>query len=194
MLLTWFAPILITFCFFKPYEAWWYLRYLLPAIPALIISALLTMKNILHYFSRSSKFITAKAKVVPAFLLAIILATELYQTKKLNVLEIDENERIYKKSCFLAAGKFPEHSLVLAMQLSGALIYYTKFIPCRWERLSPETFEFLKIKAEAQGYQWYALLFPFEEEEFQKKAPGRWKNIGRLKHVSLWRLIPTPLE
>jgi hypothetical protein len=45
-------------------------------------------------------------------------------------------------------------------------------------------------KAFQRGYAIYALLFPSEENEFQKNAPGAWEKIENFQFVSLWRLTP----
>ena len=41
LLLVWFAAYLLMYCFWGPYEAWWYTRFLIPAFPALVVGAVL---------------------------------------------------------------------------------------------------------------------------------------------------------
>ena len=43
LLVLWFPPFLLLYCFYGPYETWWYSRYLLPAIPALILGMFLSL-------------------------------------------------------------------------------------------------------------------------------------------------------
>lgn len=40
----WLLPCFLFYCFYGPYETWWYTRYLLPAIPALILAMLLAFQ------------------------------------------------------------------------------------------------------------------------------------------------------
>jgi hypothetical protein len=40
----WPLPCFLLYCFYGPYETWWYTRYLLPAIPALILAMLLAFQ------------------------------------------------------------------------------------------------------------------------------------------------------
>jgi hypothetical protein len=36
----------------------------------------------------------------------------------------------------------------------------------------------VKKRAAERGYQWYALLMPFEIEEAQKRLSGKWTKMG----------------
>jgi len=193
LLIAWFLPVFLFYCFYRPDGAWWYLRFLLPGFPALILAGLLTARSVLNVlrerFRRhapSGKWVTAAALLC----LAVILANEVRMIDKLRVFDIDESELAYRQSCEWANERWPEKSVVLATQTSGALAYYTRFIPCRWNLLKPGQFDLIRRRAEEQGYDFYAMLFPFEVEEFLKQIPGRWIKTRSVRQVSLWRLMP----
>jgi hypothetical protein len=187
----WFFPLFSFFCFYKPYEAWWYLRFLLPVIPALILAFLLTVH---HFFESLAKkkprerTIRLIAHLAFSVIVMGILYGEARQVKKLNFLSFGKGESTYRESCLWAKKELPEKSVVICHQLSGALTYYTSFIPCRLDSLDFRKFEYLRPRVESQGYAWYALLFGFEEENFQKKAMGDWVKIGQIKEVGIWKL------
>jgi hypothetical protein len=82
----------------------------------------------------------------------------------------------------------PGQSLVVSMQMSGALKFYTRRLVVRWDAVKPDQWRPLKERATERGYQWYALLQPHEVEEAQRRLPGKWVQIGRLRHISLWRI------
>jgi hypothetical protein len=46
----------------------------------------------------------------------------------------------------------------------------------------------VKKHAADSGYQWYALLWPHEVEEAQKRMGGKWTKLGMLDQFSLWRV------
>jgi hypothetical protein len=46
----------------------------------------------------------------------------------------------------------------------------------------------LRPQVESRGYRWYALLAPFEQEEFSKRLPGRWSEVAKYREVTLWKL------
>jgi hypothetical protein len=72
--------------------------------------------------------------------------------------------------------------------MSGALKYYTNLTPVRWDWLGPGQAPLLRERARAEGYQWFALLFPFEEEGLRKRLPWGWTKMGNLREATLWRL------
>jgi hypothetical protein len=74
------------------------------------------------------------------------------------------------------------------MQMSGALKFYTTRPIVRWDGVTPMQWPEVKKHAADSGYQWYALLWPFEVEEAQKRMGGKWTKLGMLDQFSLWRV------
>ena len=205
LLFFWFFPFLIFYCFYQPYNSWTLLRYLLPALPALIVSALLVLRECMDYFRQkfqasrktlqkprqlSKKILAALPTVIAALLFFLVISTEIIQVRKLKLLDVNEFEAVYKRSCLSIKKTLPEKSVILSLQMSGALAYYTNFLPCLWDQGQSQQFSLIFEKASERGYSIYALLFPSEENEFQKYAPGAWKKIENFEFVSLWRLTP----
>lgn len=76
------------------------------------------------------------------------------------------------------------------MQMSGALKFYTNHPIVWWDFITPENWLEVKKQAAEKGYQWYALLWPWEIEEAQKRISGKWTKLGILEQFSLWRIEP----
>ena len=72
--------------------------------------------------------------------------------------------------------------------MSGGLNFYTERPIVRWDWLDPERLSKVKKHAAERGYQWHALLWPFEVEEAQKRLGGRWTEVGMLGPISLWQI------
>jgi hypothetical protein len=87
-----------------------------------------------------------------------------------------------------AASAVPERSLIVSMQMSGALKYYTNLPIARWDAIRPERFPELRHAVEERGFRWYALLWPFEEADFRRNLPGSWERIATVRDIGLWRL------
>jgi hypothetical protein len=192
LLFFWFAPLFLFFCFYKPYEAWWYLRFFLPGIPALILSFLLVIQSIhtaLIKKGNRRRSLPLVGYVLSALLIGVVFLGEIRQVNKLGILAFDEGERVYKESCLRARREWPEKSIVLSFQMSGALTYYTDFIPCRYDWLDQKRFDDLKQRINRKEYHWYALLFSFEEKAFHQRVTGEWVKIGFLKDVGFWQFI-----
>jgi hypothetical protein len=81
--------------------------------------------------------------------------------------------------------------LVVAMQMSGALGFYTERPIVRWDLLEPKQWSTVKKHAAERGYRWYALLESWEIEGAQKIMGGKWTKLGMLGPFSLWQIEPT---
>ncbi len=188
MLLSWFAVFLLFYGFWGPYETWWYTRNLLPGIPAVILAALLLMRDLRGPLfgegRRHSRFWLPTALI----LFLLILGTEYRLIRRFDVLRIAEGEEIYPNACTWAESKVPPHSLVVSMQMSGALKFYTSLVPVRWDWATPENLDLLRERARARDYQWFALLFPFENSELEKHFPWGWSRVGQFRDLTLWRV------
>jgi hypothetical protein len=197
LLLLWVAAYLLLYCFWGPYEAWWYTRFLLPAFPALVVAAVLVGRDLLRLLPevstgplRSSHLALAAAAV----LLVTVANAEYRRIRQWKPLGIAEGEQIYPLCMDLVRSKVPERSLIVSMQMSGALRYYTDFQPVRWDWLAPGDFAIVREKAQKRGYRLYALLAPFEEQALTDAAPprpglpGKWKFVAQVRDVKLWEL------
>lgn len=191
VLLSWFAVFFLFYCFYGPYEAWWYTRFLLPGIPALVLGAALAARDLV--FSGRSLRRARVRSAAAVLLLAAILFTELRFVDKNRVHEIGKGERIYPDACRMAQRRVPPNAIVLSMQMSGALHYYTDVTFAMWNWLDSERFERLRVSTESRGHRWYALLAPFETEQVWKNLSADWRAIDRVGDVVLWERGASPL-
>jgi hypothetical protein len=190
MLFSWFAVFLLFYSFWGPYETWWYTRYLLPGIPAVILAALVLLRDLRGPLfgegRRHSRFWVPTA----ALLILLVLVFEYRLVRRYDVLRIAEGETTYPETCQWAESKVPPHSLVVSMQMSGALKFYTSLIPVRWDTVQPDQLDLLRERSRARDYQWFALLAPFEKPELEKRFPWGWTPVAQRRGVTLWRCAP----
>ena len=86
-----------------------------------------------------------------------------------------------------ARAHFAPNSVVVAMQATGSLYYYTDFIFVRWDNLHGSDMAAVEDAATRQGRPLVAIAFPFEVAEIQKCMPGHWTKIGEVQRVTFWR-------
>ncbi len=185
LLLMWFGSYLGLYCFWEPYEAWWYTRYLLPAFPAIVVAAVLVARDGLRLCAERSRRL---AVAVAAFLLFSVVFAEVQGFRRWKPLDIAEGEKTYTLAMDLVRSNLPERSLVVSMQMSGSLRYYTDFTPVCWNWLQPGDFETIAARAKEKSYRIYALLVPWEVQTAASRAPGRWTFLARVRDVNLWQL------
>ena len=187
VLLTWFAAFFLFYAFYGPYEAWWYTRFLLPAYPALLLGALLAARDFVVGGAPARRWRTAGA----ALAVVLALAVEIRYVTKEQVHKFYKGERVHPQACAMARRRLPPNAIVLSMQMSGALHYYTDLTYAMWNWMDEARFETLRVSTESRGFRWYALLADFEVPEVEKAHLGEWREIDRVRDVSLREIRTT---
>jgi hypothetical protein len=132
------------------------------------------------------------AAALAALLLAAVLFVEIRYIDRNRVHKFYKGDEIYPRACKMARRRLQGNAIVVSMQMSGALHYYTPITYAMWNWLPPERFAELRVSTESRGHKWYALLAPFEVPEVSKNLPGDWQAIDRTGDVVLWELSPAP--
>ena len=192
LLLLWFGAFFLFYCFYEPFDDWWSTRFLLPGIPAMILAALLVARD-LSALLRGSNTVSAAPRravlrVAGLLLTGAMVVLGVFHIRKFDLLSMKRGEAIYREASLWAAANTPPRGVLLTMQMSGALKYYTDRPIARWDAIAPERFPALRRRFEERGFALYALLWPFEEADFARRLPGNWKRIGTLRDIGLWRL------
>ena len=188
VLLAWFAASFAFYSFYVVYETWWYTRFLLPAIPALILGTLLVLRDA---FGLAEPSTGRGFPLRVGAAVALLLVALTFEYRFLAKEELHKNykgERVYPDACAMAARRLPDEAIVVSMQMSGALHYYTDLTYVMWNALDATRLAELRARTESRGHRWYALLAPFEQVEVTKNLPGRWREIDRTGDVALWEL------
>lgn len=169
-------------------ETWWYLRFLLPAFPAVILMALLGARALLERF--------APAKFQLAIGATLLLSTLIFQARlgrDLHVTDVKHHDLLYVKLTDWMRTNAPANAIVLQMQTSGAFLFYTGFTIVRWDLPPPEAQRQLFHAARAAGRPIYAALFDFEEKEaFGGRLTGEWREMIRIERAAIWQLSDSP--
>jgi hypothetical protein len=193
MLITWFGVFLLFYACYDIYGDWWYTRFLLPAYPAMILGALMTTRDVTGLLKRwVSERNQARLSVVAlAILLAAVLSSERHYIRRFNLFITGDVDSVNAASCLWTDRMLPDQAVVASMEMSGALKFYTRRLIVRWDLIPPDQWQSLKERAAERGHKFYALLMPQEVEEAKKRLPGRWVQMGTLRHMSLWRIETT---
>jgi len=188
--------ILTTFVFYSFYsfthETWWYLRFILPAAPALIIAAMLVLSRLAERFRL--RLFEASAPighlVITLLLLAVVVAPNIVGMRRLYALEGKEGDRSYWMVADWLNHNVPANSVIAAMQNSGSLIAYSPFTVVRWDCITAENFATIRAQLLANHQPLYTALFPFEEADALAKMPGDWKPVAKFLPTTIWQYHP----
>ncbi len=132
----------------------------------------------------------AARRAAATVLILAALAVEVGFLAKERPHKIYKGERFYPEACEMARRRLPPKSIVVSMQMSGALHYYTDLTYAMWNMLDGGRLAELRSTTESRGYRWFALLAPFEQDEVKKNLPAAWREIDRWGDVALWELAP----
>jgi hypothetical protein len=172
--------------YYFTHETWWYLRFLLPAFPALIIAALLALQGLAR-----KRVWRISPKLVWMAAALCIFANGYAWTRALRSLSSGRDETSYVEVSAWAEAHLPARAVIAAMQNSGALFYYTDFSLIRYDWLTPDSFHVITGRTAAAGRPLYALLQDFEQSDaFTKRMPGNWVRIDRVRNVTVWKYVP----
>jgi 4-amino-4-deoxy-L-arabinose transferase-like glycosyltransferase len=182
LLVAWFGSYLLLFSLYWHYGSIVFDRFLLPGVPALAVGGVILVNRLV---AGRRGFQLAGAALVGAGILF-----EIRGVRRLDVLEIVRDQSVYPETCRWASEVLPPRALIVSMQASGALEYYTDLAYIRWNWIEPASFAALRREVERRGFSWFALVFPVDADEVRRRMPGHWTIIGDKRGVGLWRLDP----
>jgi hypothetical protein len=187
-LISWFVPFFAFYCFYGFFDGWWCMRFLLPAIPALILAALIVVRDLRL---ATLRFQNLAVSSVAAALVVLMCVTPFRSSASLGVFQIMRHlEEGYPKYVQWAEGYLPKRSIVLASVLGGAFLYYANRDIARLDGLDDDHFQQLRAYAGNAGLPWYAVVGDFEIDQptLEKRFRGKWTMIARLDTVAIYRL------
>ncbi|MBL9213181.1 MAG: glycosyltransferase family 39 protein [Opitutaceae bacterium] len=165
------------------HDVWWCLRFILPAVAALILLALLGVEVLAR---RRAPWVRAAAA---AGLAAWALAASWHWTRSLHILYVPGYERVYAEAAEVVRKQFPANALVVCSAFSGTIYYYTALPTLVYDSITPGEFAGYVARARAAGRPVFAAVFELEEEEaLRTRCPGPWRRLATVGKIGLWEL------
>lgn len=168
-------------------EFWWYLRFILPAFPALLLAALVVGQSL---WSRLTSPLWSRAAL--AAVLVLSAAWQVRFNRSLEVLAIPESEATYLRAADWAKQHLPPEAALCCMQVSGAFYYYTEFLLIRWDQILADRRTELFTTLQLEERPVYAVLYEYERAEALARLGGHWRQIATVGQATFWQLEPSP--
>ncbi|HMC61137.1 MAG TPA: glycosyltransferase family 39 protein [Candidatus Solibacter sp.] len=186
VLLSWALAYLAFFSAYRwTHEKWWFLRFLLPAAPAIIVAGLV----VAHFWFGivRERYPQTVRRILTLLLLVAAMSVEVRQTGPLReAWSIGHGERKYGRVAAWLNAHVPPDSAIVLSQASGALFYFSNLTLLRYEEMNPTVSARVGAELQSEHRPLYAVLFPFEVETL-KKLPGKWNRVVSVDDVSIWR-------
>jgi hypothetical protein len=188
------AFVLVTFACYLPYvvyDAWWFLRFLLPAWPPMLAltAAVLCVALSRHPAPGEPG---GQTRLSPAgsdpfsrrLLLLLITASlvifQLFTAERRAVFRLHELERRYRDGGEYVARKLPANAVVFTTQQSGSVRFYSGRPTIVWDSLDPAWLDRALDYFRTKGYEPF-FLFEFNEESEFRKRFGPTSRIGNIE-------------
>ncbi len=181
-LVFWFLAPFIFYAYYEvSAQTWWCLRFILPGIPALILSGIFTLNYFLVLHPRT-------LRIASTILTFWAIGLSVFWTHEFHTLLSKTYEQAYAEMGQWSNDHLPANTVLLTNSDSGALYYYTPFPILRWDQMS--TVEFTQHAAYLTRTGRALHLVTNEAEEDQvltQRVPARWEKITTLAQRSVWR-------
>ena len=122
------AAVWLLYLFYLPFDQWWYLRFLIPAIPIVLLLG-----------AEAAALATHRSAIArTAALSAVVVAGGIHTVRFMDAKDLLVNTESEKRRYLDAAIYFnglPADAVVLAMQHSGSVRYYAGRLTMRWDVL-----------------------------------------------------------
>jgi hypothetical protein len=171
----------LSYVFYANFDHWFYLRFLLPAYPALFV----LMAASIFWLARKLP-LEARLPAVTAASLTIVLAG-VNVARNAGIFNAAAYEQRHVRAAAEVRSRTPENAVVLAVQHSGSVRYYANRVTLRFDWLPPDQLDAAIHDLTAKGYQPYLVVDDWEQKDFQSRF-GAANRMGRLDWAPVARV------
>jgi len=187
----WAAPFLVFFSFYSfSSRDWWFTRFLLPAMPAIVTGSALVWQEVARRWFRP--------RVIPWMpwaLIGSVAISHFITVNRKGADDIRKGHIVYREAGAWIDRNTTEGDGILCLQFSGSLRYYTDNRPIlRYDFLDRESWDSIVSTARSNRVGIYAVLDFLETERgeaLEIRAPGDWREVAHLRYATLFKLRDT---
>jgi hypothetical protein len=167
------ATTLVLYLPYQIFDDWYYVRFLLPALPWLIILSLIVVDRVV---SRVAGARTAAAMAAIAVGVGTLWIATARQRRAFELVQL---ERHFVEAGTFAKERLPANAAVLTIRHSGSVHYYSQRPTLSWDTLEPGALDRALGFLREQGLTPILLLDTSEEAAFRQQFEAA-SPIGRL--------------
>lgn len=192
-----FVTTLASYLFYLPWEAWWYLRFLLPGFGALYV---LTAGGVVWLARRVPR--PWGRVVAAAIVLLMVRYTVGFAIGNAMFGPIRDSEQRYADVAEFIARTLPPNAVVFAMQHSGNIRIWGGRMTLRYDFIDPAWESRVIPYLEHQGFHPYLAIDDWEAPDVKqhfaigKDTPFTWPLVGRMQEhggVTVYDLATHPV-
>ena len=151
----------LSYLFYMDFGVWWYLRFLLPAYPALAVATCVTVDAL------AMRCGSWRAPI----LAAVVIGVALFGLH--GSVDLDgRGEYRYRAIAEFVRDRLPRRAVIVSMQHSGNVILYSGRPILRYDGILPEDLDHALDDLERLGYHPYVVLDGWEVTNFRERFDG----------------------
>ena len=165
--------VLFSYLFYQPFDAWWYLRFLLPMWPVMMLLTAAALEATARRWLRP---------IYPAAIAAAVLFCAWHGLRtgvQRHAFDLGIDERRYVDMARFVAAHTEPGAVILSVQHSGSLRLYADRLTLRYDALDPLWLDRVVAHLQATGRRPYYVLDGGEVEAFRQRF-GAANSAGRL--------------
>jgi hypothetical protein len=166
LLLTFALATLVCYLPYIVFDDWWYIRFLLPAIPPLVILMVAVVRTIASRLAGRWSALAAGGAVAALCVVWVLAA------RSGRAFEVGALERHYRNAGRYVADRLPDRAAIVTVKDSGSVHYYAGRPTLSWDTLEPESLDAVLAFLHEQQYHPYFLLETDEEAPFRARFGG----------------------
>ena len=158
------AAIWLSYLIYAPFDVWWYLRFMLPAFPAMFALASIGAALLI------ARVVGAGRAAALALVLAVpFVAFRVAQIRDRGILDAAVGGVVYLSAAEYVRSRLPDNAIMLTIQHSGSIRHNANRPTLRWDLLNAEWWpRALEVLVE-RGYRPYLLVSSFEERQLRMR-------------------------
>jgi hypothetical protein len=165
------AAVWLSYLFYSPFENWTYLRFLLPAIPAMLVLAVLGLAALLRPVPMPWRVLLSAAVVL------LVFAREMdFNRTMASVGGSQRQEHRYIEIGRYVDRALPQNAIVFCLQHSGSIRYYSGRLTLRTDQFDDAGLASAFAWTRAQGYRPFVVL---DDWELPGRRPATWRLLAR---------------
>jgi hypothetical protein len=184
MLVSFALAVFSCYLFYRPWDDWGYLRFLLPAYPAVLILVLAGLDVVVRPMYRWSVRLPAIVAVAAVVIVASVTVRFAVEQRLLQFWR--DNQRYLKAGTYIAE-RLPENAVILAVEHSSSARFYSGRITARFDLLPEGGLDRLVGQLHDIGYHPYLLVDYWEEPSFS--ARFQTSRLARLDWVPVATIV-----
>jgi hypothetical protein len=165
--------VMLSYLFYQPFDAWWYLRFLLPMWPVMMLLTAAALESLARRWLRPVYPVAIAAAV--AFGVWHGLRTGIDR----HAFDLGNFERRYVDMARFVAAHTEPDAVILSVQHSGSLRLYADRLTLRYDALDPLWLDRVVAHLQASGRRPYYVLDGGEVDAFRQRF-GSANRAGRL--------------